>query len=183
MAYKLETDLSPAKMRERITEKAVYQLKQFGLEPSRCIIVGGAAMQVHGLKMTPDVDIVISEADMRKLMSPKYDCHNSQSNAYSLKMEPACVGVGLALLGREQGQVIYSDTGYGHTWGDLTLMLAPNDSLYQASYQELLLESNVIDGVSVSPLERILEWKQAVNREKDAADINLLKQHLTVAAR
>ena len=136
------------------------------------IVVGGAALQMFGYKQTTDIDVVVTPKQMKRMVDT---CDSYQQwTAHKGKLEHQ----GLLLTVRHKaGQFLRGDY-YGSTFGDITYMLAPNDHLYQATFEELRDEAANIGGVLVSPPERILAWKRAVNRPKDAADIALLEKRL-----
>lgn len=62
--------------------------------------------------------------------------------------------------------------------GTLALLPAPNDRLYSVPFEELRDEAVDIEGVLVSPPERILAWKQAIGREKDMQDIKNIQAYI-----
>lgn len=138
------------------------------------IIVGGAAMQLMGIKVSEDIDIVTTP----KYMTNTLDAIKEDTNGSRSDDEITNRGTLLVATENGTGQRVH-DEGYGVARGDVTYMLAPNDHLYKASFKKLRDEALDIGGFLVSPMQRVLEWKQAVNREKDQGDITLLQNYLS----
>ena len=54
-----------------------------------------------------------------------------------------------------------------------------NDWLYlKESVEELIDDSEIIDGLPFVKLKYVLEWKKKMNREKDIEDIKLIEEFL-----
>lgn len=157
---------------ESYQQPIIDALTEAEVRPSEAVIVGGAALQMFGIKRTVDIDLVVTPAYME---------------AIRVEMEERVLEVGARGL-----SVVFTDRGAGQTWteepepgygidyykGSLTYMLAPNDSLYRATQAELFSEAVVTRGFLVSPPERILAWKQGVGRKKDVRDIQLIQSYL-----
>ena len=142
------------------------------------VIVGGAALQMFGIKKSPDIDVVVTPHQMEQILEENFHWPWFQArwNHHPRKLNRC--GLSVAATGTGEGQLIRGDA-YGSTYGDITYMLAPNDHLYQATFEELRDEAVEIGGILVSPPARILAWKRGVNRPKDAKDIALIENYLT----
>jgi hypothetical protein len=81
-------------------------------------------------------------------------------------------GVGLAL-----GEGTYMSAPHR---GNVTIMQSPRDELYTADYDELADAAEPLDdsGILVLHPRKVLEWKEAINREKDRHDIVSIKEWL-----
>lgn len=143
------------------------------LPQDKMVVVGGAVMQLFGLKKAGDIDIVVAPEAMVDLLGSELNHHS--------RLRPEFDAERRTLAIPEAGLVIHADE-YGMTRGGLTYMLAPNDDLYQATFEELSGEALDVLGVRVSPLERVLEWKRAVDRPKDREDIELIEKYLDLTA-
>lgn len=169
--FRLEDLITTAKRRENVV-KSVRHL-QLRIPKDEIIVVGGAAMQMFGMKVSPDIDLVTAPERMTKLLK---SIEHGNTKLRSL----GHIGLMVQVIDHTAGQKTYEEDGgiyVGVTVGNVTFMPAPNDHLYQASFEELHDEAIEIDGVLVSPVERRLAWKQAVGRPKDLRDINLINEY------
>jgi len=164
MAWELRTLRSKTKMRENVVEAVNKQR----VPKDKIIVVGGAALQVFGIKKSEDIDLVTEPRLFNKLLG---------ETGSTGRLHLGHVGLATAVVKENDGQHVY-DEGYGVTLGDVTYMPAPDDHLYRATFEELYDEALDIDGILVSPPERILEWKQGVDRPKDREDIRLIEKYL-----
>lgn len=160
-------------MRVKISTALIDRSRRYGnlkIPSDELIIVGGAAMQMYGIKMTEDIDVVVTPQQMQRVLK--------EIDPYQHNTERC--GLLLCATDERSGQFLHGDE-YGSTYGNITYMMAPSDHLYQATFEELHDEAKAagrINGFLVSPPERILAWKQDVNRPKDKADIKLIKRYL-----
>lgn len=168
--HPIATRQQAKEMRKLIVDAINKRNQQWEPIPSnKLIVVGGAAMQMYGIKKTADIDVVVAPELMQQVLDETWCSWH--------KRDTDRLGVMLTAVGKGEGQLI-KPSEYGSTYGGITYMMAPNDHLYQATFEELCTEASVIDGVLVSPPERILAWKWGVNRPKDRADIAILEQYL-----
>ena len=93
---------------------------------------------------------------------------DKRERAYSL----GHLGVMTQVVAVGKGRERLNDSYYRES---VRFMAAPNDHLYQATFKELHDEANNIDGILVSPLSRVFEWKQRVATGTDLVDIALLE--------
>ncbi len=170
MAFELLTLESKTKMRSNVVE-AVSRLD---VSKDKIIVVGGAALQVFGIKKSEDIYLVTSPELFSEILDG-IEYYNSERNLGKLKL--GHIGIMATAVGKDRGQRIYDD-GYGVTLGQITYMPAPTDHLYQTSFEELQGEAVDIDGILVSPPERILAWKEGVARPKDLEDIDLIQRFM-----
>ena len=161
-------------IRDNIVQAIVKRnQRRMVIPPDELIVVGGAALQMHGIKKTYDIDVVVTPMQMEQVLEETVFRDGAGGKLRKLDRH----GVIMTATGRGEGQLIKASE-YGSTYGGITYMLAPNDHLYQATFEELRDEAVEIGGVLVSPPERILAWKRGVNRPKDAKDITLIEQYL-----
>ena len=146
-------------------ERIIHPVKRLEVPQDQLVVVGGAALELFGIKQTKDIDVVVSASWITKLLADKHKYFGFDEQG-RVKEDKG------ALLAHAAD--VYSVA----TYGPLSVMTAPNDALYQATFEELRDEAVEIEGLLVSPPERILAWKQAVGREKDAADIQLIEQYM-----
>lgn len=176
----LNLTTKPAKLqriRKNITDAIEERNKRrIAIPMDELIVVGGAALQMYGIKKTNDIDVVVTPHRMEQILEEEFRwTERGYVKGYTRPIDRR--GLMLMVTGQDEGQLIRGDE-YGSTYGDITYMLAPNDHLYQATFEELRDEAEEIDGVLVSPPVRILQWKLGVNRPKDADDIALIKKYL-----
>ena len=168
-AFRLENLSTTAEKRENIVDS----IRRLSIPKDEIIVVGGSAMQMFGMKVSRDIDLVTTPERMTKILE-SVECGNTQLRSLGH------VGLMTQVIDHSAGQKTYEEDGgmYGGVAvGNVTFMPAPNDHLYQTTFEELRDEAIEIDGVLVSPIERILAWKQAVGRPKDLLDINLINKY------
>jgi hypothetical protein len=166
----------------RLREAVLEPIKTLEIPKNELVLVGGAAMQAYGIKVSPDIDVVVP----RSRLEVMYEEHESERSMHlgSKQIYWASRGIGrigwqATLMFNGHGQKTREGDEYIRArYGDISFMLPPSDDLYRASFEELRDEANDLNGVLVSPPDRILEWKQAVNRPKDTEDIELLEEFL-----
>ena len=164
----------------RITKAEREQMRADILEPVRAleiprdelIIVGGAVLQLYGLKRTEDIDVVVESTRMRTLLAEAEE----EQYRFRPNLKIGVRGAQLMLSRMDAGPKI---PGTGSEYaralhGNISFMDAPHDDLYTASFAELHDEAEDWDGVLASPMQRIFDWKQAVGRRKDLEDLNLI---------
>lgn len=165
MTVSLE-NLTHSQMRSNVID-AVCELN---IPKEEIIVVGGAALQVYGIKVSPDIDLVTRPDRFRDILK------NVDHFARNLTL--GHIGINAAVTDKFSGQKLH-DEGYGVILGNVTFTLAPDDDLYQASFEELHDEAvEIEDLILVSPPQRILDWKKAIHRPKDMKDIDLIEQYL-----
>jgi hypothetical protein len=160
-------------------EAVLEAVRSLDIPKENAIVVGGAAMQVYGIKQTYDIDVVTTPDQLSDVLKLHHKDKRSFSAIRHSKL--GHIGVALRVTRLDEGQVTYQPDMYERMqYGGVSFMLAPDDDLYRASYEELLDEANDIAGVLVSPPERILAWKEAVGRPKDHRDAALLRDYLAL---
>lgn len=161
----------------RKTKHITEAVKKLKLPEDKVVVVGGAALQVFGIKLTRDIDLVTEPSLYEEILSEFSEQYPWQRQRLGERPSRRRVGAMTVALSEDKGQIMRNDR-YGITKGDVTFMQAPDDELYQASFEELQAEAIEVYGVLVSPPQRILEWKLAVGRRKDIADVPLIESYL-----
>lgn len=158
-----------------LTNEAIVNcLRATSIPRDELVVVGGAAMQLLGIKQTNDIDAVVSLPTLTERIR--------------LRTLDSRFGRGYMHSPLDNERIVQDELNFdvlhwkdfydAESIGTLALLPTPNDSLYAVSFEELRDEAIDVLGVLVSPAERVLEWKQAVGREKDLADIVLIQSHL-----
>ncbi len=157
---------------EYLTNKKIIDCIRTSQVPlDKLVVVGGAALKLFGIKETTDIDVVVPSS---VLMNRALDKHT-----YGGGMHSPIDGQKVTENGVEYRILDWKDYYTANSTGTLTFIPAPDDSLYSVTYEELHNEALNIDGILVSPPERILEWKQAINRDKDIPDITAIQSFLS----
>lgn len=150
-------------------ETIIERVKELEIPKRQMVVVGGAALKLQGInKKTADIDVVVPVARLLTLAVEM----GQQGQRFRLDAAKVTDTLRVKLWGREDSCTLIEI-------GRMSIMPPPNDLLYQASFEELRDEATDIKGVLVSPPERILDWKRAVDREKDQADIQLIEAYLS----
>lgn len=155
--------------KERITE-CVSRLQT---PKDELVVVGGAALQMFGIKKTSDIDVVVSQTTFTERVLSETRCP-SGGNMHSLLGRASVDGARIQYPAWDWSENYYEPV----VVGKVSVLPAPNDHHYQVSFDELHDEAVDIDGILVSPPERILDWKQALGRDKDQKDIELIEAYI-----
>ena len=135
------------------SEDIVLSVRRLHIPKEELVVVGGAALELFGIRPTKSaIDLVVSPERMRMVLE---EVNNTTARTHKLGhigLMPQVTYIG---KGRPQRE-------YAGFFGDVTLMPAPNDHLYQASFDELRDEAIDASDVLVSPPERILAWKRSM---------------------
>lgn len=170
MAADKDFDINEFTTLEEMRPNVLEAVRELEIPKDELIVVGGAALQIFGIKVSRDIDVVVTPDRMEYVLT-------HPAGAYGKERQLGRHGLQVTATGETEGQVVFDD-GYGVKVGAVTYMPAPADSKYSATFEELHDEAADIEGILVSPPERILAWKQGVNRAKDQADIALINNYL-----
>ncbi|HSX33172.1 MAG TPA: hypothetical protein VLF91_02435 [Candidatus Saccharimonadales bacterium] len=161
--------MSEADMRANV----LAPIRALEIPKDELVVVGGAALQAHGIRLARDIDVVVTPERLEQLLE-------ETDRLPRRKRELGHLGAQLVMRRPDIGRVLADNGEYGITKGDITWMPAPNDKYYRATFAELHDEAVDMGGVLVSPLSRILAWKQALLgkpfRDKDRTDVRLIEQ-------
>lgn len=116
-------------------------------------------MEVYGIRAAHDLDIVVSEDlfnDLRKQGWVMCECDKCKNKWARGSTDRILKGDGVDIL---------SEYSYGNK--------------YYKSADEIIQKAVIIDGVPYAPLEELLKWKKAANREKDQKDVELIEKFMS----
>jgi hypothetical protein len=124
-------------------------LEDHGLEPDKdVVVVGSGVLCVHGIREHRDLDVVVSRATFERLKDdPKLKFSEFKDGAPRLQSKDLDIFI---------------------KW-DKPGSAEPN-------FEELFNESELVGGVRVLSLERVVSWKKRWAREKDLADLKLIRK-------
>ncbi|MFE5768711.1 hypothetical protein ACFQ7O_10155 [Streptomyces sp. NPDC056485] len=130
----------------------IRELLSLHLDPGEYVVAGSGPLLAHGLRREiGDLDVVARGEAWKRVVS-------------LVGTVPAPSGHGrMALLFDGDIEVF-----------DRWLPISPETD-------ELIDSAEIIQGVPFCPLPLVLAWKQRSNREKDEADVKLIKEHLAQA--
>ena len=148
----------------------ISSIRSLEIPKKEMILVGGVALDLFNIRFSKTIDLVVSSDVMLELLD-KAD--NKTFHAYSL----GHIGTMAQVLAIGKGRDLQTHRGF------VSFMPAPNDHLYQASFEQLRAEAIDTSDILVSPLGRLLDWKQkvgdSVGNQKDLADAELIGSHLS----
>lgn len=128
----------------------IQEVKKLGLPLGEYVVVGSGPMAVRNLRPTNDIDLVVIPRLYKKLkLSGWHEEHSPDP-------------------WREFG-IFYRSFDAGIDW-------SIND--FRPNPVELINDADIIDGVAFAKLQDVLAWKIAANRDKDTADIKLIRDYL-----
>lgn len=130
------------------------RVKKLNFPIGQYIVVGGA-MEAYGIRKVNDVDIIATEELFEDLIKQGW-----QPKA----CRPGDVGRdGKKRKLRKDDVSIISE----YSWLDA----------YFAKTEDLIANSDMIEGIPFVKLEELLKWKEVCRREKDIADIKLIQDY------
>lgn len=127
-----------------LVQDIIKHIKSINLPDGEYIVFGSCPMTVAGLRESSDVDVLISEVLYDRLLEAGWEPQEGKNGDKPL----------------EHG--IFDAHTNWHI-GD-----------YNPTLKELLLTATVIDGVPFAHLFEVRNWKAALGRPKDLADIELI---------
>ncbi len=151
-------------------EDIILSVRRLEIPKDELIVIGGAALQLYGIRDSHlhTIDLVVSPERMTEIL------RISDSPDYASSYKIGHIGLMPQVTAVRKGVKDWGDRG------NVTFMPAPNDTLYQASFNELRDEAIDVSDVLVSPPERILDWKRSVVDLKGFTDFNLLEDKADV---
>lgn len=129
----------------------IDKVKAINLSEGSYIIVGSGILDVLGIRDANDVDIVVSE-----------DVYKELKNSGFEEIEVEYDGVKKKLLIKDDYEVLMY---WRSPRGDLFL-------------EDLLEDSQIVDGVTFVSLEMLIRWKKWSGRDKDIVDVELANKYL-----
>ncbi len=133
------------------------RVKKLKLPFGKYVVVGGV-MEAYGIRPAHDLDIVVSEDlfnGLRKQGWTLCECDKCKDKLAHGSTDRILKGDGVDIL---------SEYSYGDK--------------YYKSAAEIIQKAVIIDGVPYVPLEELVKWKKAANREKDQKDVELIEKFL-----
>ena len=131
-------------------EEVIRQTKELGLPSDEFTIVGSGSLAVRGIREAKDIDLLITKDFYDKLKAEgwKEEHFPKSKREWVLSSGPFDAAT---------------------TW-------SVND--YEPEPQQLIRDSDVIEGIRFVNLKDLLTWKKACRREKDLRDIKLIEEYL-----
>jgi len=127
------------------------ELAKYNLDESNSVVIGSGILNSLGIRESRDIDAVLEEKTFQNL---KKDSSLIETQN----------GYGAKLLTNDS--VEFSDRWYIDSRG------------IDLSFEDLVQQSSVIDGVRYVDLELLLEIKKLWAREKDLKDVELIQNYL-----
>lgn len=119
------------------------RLRKSGLPLDRIIVIGSGAMDLHGLRMARDIDLVV-DADLFESLESSKEWRRGKDGSSSYSLENDDIEI----------------------WTDWS-----TDGTGSPDYGELLKSSEVIDGIRTVTLDFLKMKKRESGRRKDIEDI------------
>ncbi|MGI6484247.1 MAG: hypothetical protein ACOX0R_01300 [Candidatus Dojkabacteria bacterium] len=127
------------------------ELAKLSLNKENSVVIGSGILNALGLKESHDVDVVVDKETLLELLR-NYNVIET-TNEYG------------AIL-YTNGIVEFSDRWY------------MDDFMKDLTYEDLIKQTTIIDGVRYIELDVLLKVKEHLRREKDIPDIELIKEYL-----
>ena len=155
-----------------LVEQMAGAVESLHLPYQHAVIIGGAVLQLHGLRQTYDIDILISPSlhdfiAAHRVFGREKPGYEKWSHGFykpidvdRLSFDPRYVGHNGRL--RLKG---YLTAGF-------------NDDIFPLTFDEALDNVEPTHDLPTLSLSSVRGWKQALGRRKDTADIALIDSHL-----
>lgn len=124
------------------------KFRELNLPIGKYAIFGSGPMGIRGLKECNDIDAIVLS-----------DIFEEYKNKPEWKFEEN--------KGWGNGLLEYMNIELLRNWGPGTW-----------NVQEIINEADIIDGLAFVKLDKVLEWKKIMNREKDKKDIEIIEGYL-----
>ncbi len=128
----------------------VKKMKELNLPTDQYLVLSGGSLAAHGIRQTSDIDIVADEDLFAQL---KKTGQWKLTKRYQDETEFL------------EGEVV--DIASRLEWSD-----------YQTTFSVARSRADIIEGVPFMSLDDLIEFKQAMSREKDFADIASINEYL-----
>jgi len=135
----------------------IDKLKSLGLPSNKCVIVSSGVLALYGIRQNDDLDISVTKDlffKVLRLAGYKVKLYNATKESWFPTNYPVC-------------QLFDGDIEIGFR-------------SFTAPVPQLIEEANNVKGVNFLNLNRLIEWKKAINRPKDLKDIKNLKKVFNV---
>lgn len=133
----------------------IEKSKELGLSPEEYVLVGGSVLDIHHIRESDDIDVVVSKKAFKLLRERGWSVDEEFREKW-----------GRERLVRDVFEV-YTDLSF-------------QGQNYLFPFEALKESSRKIDGVYVQTLGLLLLAKKDNNREKDRRDCVLIEQHLNI---
>lgn len=131
--------------------KIVDRIKELGLPFGKYVVIGGV-MEVHGIRLANDIDVVVTKELFESLQERGWKRKWFFRRVFTSK-----------LLTNGKGAEAFIDYRHG---------------TFQFSTEELIGRADIIDGISFLRLEDLMVFKAEMARKKDLLDVELIKKYL-----
>jgi hypothetical protein len=128
----------------------VKEVKSLELPDGQYVVFGSGPMQVHGIRESDDIDILVLPELYKSL---------KQQGWPEKRWKPPYPS---DYLYKGNFQIVYN-WNYGE---------------YNPDPEQLIEQSEIIQGIPFARLEEVLRWKRVLGREKDQRDIKLIEEYL-----
>jgi len=127
----------------------IKKVKELNFSSDQYLVFSGGSLAAHGIRQTSDVDLVVKSELFDKLV---------QTGKWQLT------------TGKDNTKFLVNDNI------EITSQLAWSD--YPTTLEEAKSREILIDGVPFMSLADLIEFKQALGRNKDDKDIELINNYL-----
>ena len=132
-----------------IISNFINEVKKFKLPISKYTVVGGGALTARGLRETSDIDLILTEDLYEQLKGEGWEEKEKRPGHFHICKDNA-----------------EAAKNFLHIDG------------CKLNSEDIIKNSDMIEGIPVMTLDDLIELKQTMGREKDLKDIQLIKEHL-----
>lgn len=136
-------------MMENAADRFIKRLRRLGVPLERVVVIGSGVLAIHGIREARDVDLVVPP-DVFVELEKSGEWHKGFIGSSSYALE----------RGSAEIWVDWSTDGTGHP-----------------TYEDLLSDSEIIDGVRFVTLEYLEKCKAERGSEKDMEDIRKIHEY------
>lgn len=140
-----------------INHRIIDVVKDLNLPLGGYAVFGSAIMDVYGLKQSNDIDLILSDE--------LFDDLQKSSDWETIMKNPDINWQGLVC--KKDSPIEIEAFKY-----------FPNPN-YNGDFTEMIIEATIIDGIPFVSIEKVLEWKKSLAREKDLNDVKLIDNFMS----
>lgn len=155
---------------ELLSDQMQSAIEQLSLIEKHAVVIGGAVLQLHGIRQTYDIDVLVSQSfydfiATHKVFGKEKAGYRKWSHGFYKPVNVDRLPFDPGFTGHNPRQRLRSYLTTGFT-----------DDTFPIDFEEALESIEPVNGIPALSLEKVSEWKEAVGRPVDLADVALINQ-------
>lgn len=127
------------------------EIERLGFRKGEYAVIGGAVLQLYGIRETGDLDLVVNEDTCKRLLKEGWKKEEKDFGRFVL---------------RKDGVDVFNN-------------LCLDKVFYDRGAEEIIRDADFVDGIPVQNLHDLLTFKKFLGRPKDLHDVELIREFLS----